>query len=134
MFGSLHSLGVLVNELSSRDDIYFSAQKRQSLKSSAKIVTKVTNFLTQLTKSFFKFDRICTKNKDYSIEVITAMGDMMTDLADLYRAVVGTTAAEEIYEQGDFTKKVVVSTADLIIIKCFFLICDSGQHQQARRS
>ena len=122
VFGSLSSLGVLVNELSSRDDIYFSAQKRQSLKNSANIVTKVTNFLTQLKKSFSKFDRICTNNKDYNIEVITAMGDMMTDLADLYRAIGGSTAAEEISKQGDFTKKVVVSRDDILISIFYFFI------------
>jgi hypothetical protein len=108
-FGSLQSLGNLVEELSSRNDIYFSTQKRQSLKSSAKIVTRVTNFLSQLKNTFSKFDRICTGNKEYNIEVITAMGDMMTGLADLYRELGGNTAAQDISKQGDFTKKVVVS-------------------------
>ena len=123
VFGSMSSLGVLVDELSSKDNIYFSTQKRQSLKSSAKIVTKVTNFLSKLKRSFSKFDRICTKNKDYNIEIITAMGDMMTDLTDLYRAVGGSAAAEEISEQRDFTKKVVVSTilfSNYQIVNSFF--------------
>ena len=62
VFGSLQSLGVLVDELATKDDIYFSIQKKQSLKSSADIVFKVTNFLTQLKKSFSKFDRFCTKS------------------------------------------------------------------------
>ena len=119
VFGSLKSLGVLVNELASKDDIFFSIQKKQSLKSSADIVFKVTNFLTKLKKSFSKFEQFCTKNKDYNIEVITAMGDMMTDLADLYRAVGGTTAAEEISKQGDFTKKVVVSTDDILVFSFY---------------
>ena len=114
VFGSMSSLGVLVDELSSKDNIYFSTQKRQSLKSSAKIVTKVTNFLSKLKRSFSKFDRICTKNKDYNIEIITAMGDMMTDLTDLYRDLCGLTAAEDTSKQGDFTKKVVVSKAGII--------------------
>ena len=61
------------------------------------------------------------------------MGDMMTDLDNLYRAVGGSTAAE-ISKQGDFIKKVVIRTDDILIIKCFFLIWYSGQHQQARRS
>ena len=33
VFGSLQSLGVLVDELATKDDIYFSIQKKQSLKS-----------------------------------------------------------------------------------------------------
>ena len=44
------------------------------------------------------------------MEVITGMVDMMADLADLYRAVGGESAAQEIMSQGDFTKKLVVSS------------------------
>jgi hypothetical protein len=92
----------------------------------------MTNFLLQLKKSFSKFDRILTKNKDNNIAVITAMGDI-TNIAGLYRAIGLRTATEEINKQGKFTKKLVVSTEDILIIKCVFLICDSGQHKQARR-
>jgi hypothetical protein len=112
-FASLRSLGDLVDELSSTDDLYYSIQKRQSLKSSAKKVFRVTNFLTQLKRSFSKFDQFCTRGNSDNIEVITAMGDMMTDLADLYKAVGGSTAAEEISKQGDFTKKVVANIKKL---------------------
>ena len=54
VFGSMRSLGALVAELSSKDDLYFSTQKRQSLKTSAQIVSKVANFLVK--ESHFKFD------------------------------------------------------------------------------
>ena len=119
-FASLRTLGDLVDELSSNDDLYFSIQKRQSLKSSAKIVFRVTNFLTELKRYFSKFDQYCTRGNSYNIEIITAIGDMMTDLADLYRDLGGLTAAEEISKQGDFTKKVVVSKAAIISIFYFF--------------
>ena len=109
VFGSLRSLGALVEELSSRNDIYFSIQKKQSLKSSAKIVSQVTNFLTNLKKTFSKFNQICSRDKSYNIEVITALVDIMADLAGLYRAVGGESAAEEISKQGELAKKLVVS-------------------------
>ena len=109
VFGSLRSLAGLVDELSSKDDIYFSIQKRQSLKSSAKIVIKVTDFLSKLTNKFSRFDRFCTSDKSYNIEVISELSEMMADLADLYRALDGQDAAFEISKQGDFTKRVVVS-------------------------
>ena len=51
--------------------------------------------------------------------MITAMGDMMTGLADLYRELGGNTAAQEIAKQGAFTKQVVVSAADISIIPYF---------------
>ena len=110
-FESLRGLAALVDELSSKEDLYYSIQKRQSLKSSAKIVSKATNFLAKIKQSFSKFDQFCTRDKSYNIEVITNMGDMMTDLAGLYRALGGVAAAEEITKQGDFIKKIEVSNA-----------------------
>ena len=107
VFESMRSLGTLLDELSRKEDLYFSIQKRQSLKSSAQIVSKVTNLLTK--ESHFKFDHFCTTDKEYNTEFITAIGKMMSDLADLYTDIGGFTAANGLREQEDFTKKVVVS-------------------------
>jgi hypothetical protein len=125
-FASLRSIGVIVDELISKTDLYVNLQKKQNLKTSAMIVSEVANFLTHLKKSFSKFDQFCTRDKEYNIEVITAMGEMMTDLADLYRLLGGSTAAKQISKQGDFTKKVVVSTAAILQFYSFLFILDSG--------
>ena len=101
VFDSMLSLAGLLDELSSKDDLYFSTQKRQSLKTSAKIVSKVT--------THFKFDHFCTTDKEYNTEFITAIGKMMSDLADLYTDLGGFVAANGLREQEDFTNKVVVS-------------------------
>ena len=95
------SLAGLLDELSSKDDLHFSTQKRQSLKTSAKIVSKVT--------THFKFDHFCTTDKEYNTEFITAIGKMMSDLADLYTDLGGFVAANGLREQEDFTNKAVVS-------------------------
>ena len=68
-----------------------------------------TNFLAQ--ESHFKFAHFCTKDKEYNKEFLTAIGKMMSDLADLYTALGGVTAANGLRKQKDFTKKVVVSLA-----------------------
>ena len=110
-FGSLRSLAVLFDELSSTNEMYLALQTRQELKNSAKITSAVTTFVTQLNKSFSKLDQFCTSDKEYNIESITAIGEMMTGLADLFGALGGIRDAEQIRKQGDFTNKVVVSTA-----------------------
>ena len=114
----MDNLSALLNELSSKTDIYFSPQKRQSLKSSAQIVYKVTNFLIQ--RSHFKFEHFCTKDKEHNTDFITAVGKMMGDLAELYTDLDGETAANEVRKQENFTKKVVVKLANMTFL--FFLI------------
>jgi len=130
VLGSLNSLASLVDELSSKNDIYFSIQKRQSLKSSAKIVNKVTNFLTKLKNSFSKFDQVCTRDKQYTIEVITSIGDMIGDLADLYTSLGGHTAAYELSKHGDFTEKIVANFKKLGEFDMITLDCKTAQSSQ----
>ena len=115
---SMNNLSALLNELSSKSDLSFSPQKKQSLKSSAKIVSKVTNFLIQ--KSQFKFEHFCTKDKEHNTDFITAVSKMMGDLADLNTDLDGETAANEVRKQENFTKKVVVKLANMTFL--FFLI------------
>merc|ERR1712106_1304673 len=83
-FGSLRSLAAIVDELSSSHEFYMPPQSRKELKTSAKIISGVTSFLVKLNKSFTKFDKFCTSDKEYNVEAITAIGEMMTDLADLF--------------------------------------------------
>jgi len=122
-FGSLRSLAALVNELASSTDFYMTPQTRTELKTSSKIISGVTNFLVKLNKSFTKFDKFCTSDKEYNIEAITAIGEMMTDLADLFSVLGGISDAEEIRKQGDFTKRVVaninkIGNLDLGTLEC----------------
>merc|ERR1711892_1188891 len=121
VLNSMNSLGALVNELSSKEDVYYTTHGRQTLKTSAKILSKVTKFLTK--ESHFKFDHFCTKDKAYNKEFIGSVGNMMNDLADLYTGLGGVTAASELARQETFTKKVVANInkfgdLDLISLDC----------------
>merc|ERR1711892_432464 len=129
-FGSLRSLAVLVDELASSTKIT-TLQSREDLKDSAKIISGVTTFLTNLNKSFTKFDKFCTSDKEYNIEAITAIGEMMTDLADLFAVLGGITDAEEIRKQGDFTKTVVANINRLGNLDLGTLECNKAGNFQA---
>merc|ERR1711997_540923 len=123
VFGSLSSLADLVNELASREDIYFTIHKRQTLKSAAKTVTTVTDFLSKLGRDFSRFDQFCSRDKDYSVELISALSDMMDDLAGLYKSLDGHSAAAELSKQGDFIEKIVkniekIDHLDMITLDC----------------
>jgi len=113
VFGSLRSLAALVDELSSSSNLYLIQQTRQQLKSSAGIISRVTTFLTQLHKSFAKFDQLCSSDKEYNIEAFAAIGEMMTSLSGLFGELGGVKDAEQIRKQGDFTKRVVATISKL---------------------
>merc|ERR1712086_1068950 len=94
------------------DELYSSnqitgLQTREELKTSAKIISGATTFITKLNKSFTKFDRLCSTDKEYNVEAITSIGEMMSGLADLFGALGGISDAEDIRKQEDFTKRVV---------------------------
>jgi len=111
-FGSLRSLAVLVDELSSSNQIT-GIETKEKLKTSAKIISGATTFITQLNKSFTKFDKLCSSDKEYNVEAITSIGDMMSGLADLFGALGGISDAEDIRKQEDFTKRVVANIKKL---------------------
>jgi len=122
-FASFSSLVVIIDELASKEDLHFSLHKKQNLKSSAKIVSHVINFLAQLKTSFSKFDRLCTMDKNYNIAVIHTIVSLMKDLADLYTNLGGLTAAAEIMKNESFVKQAVgniekLRDLDLISLDC----------------
>lgn len=118
---AISSLESFVLDLSSKDDLFYNPQVRQSLKSSAQILSKVTSFLTK--ESHFKFDRFCTKDRENNKEFIIAVGNMMSDLADLYTDLGGDIAAEEFRKQEDFAKKLVAKVDKLGDLSLDSLAC-----------
>ena len=109
-FGSLRSLAAFVDELSSTNQLSLSAEGRRQLKESANTISAVTNFLTQLRSTFVKFSKVCTANKEYNIEALSAVGDLMVNLADLFGTLGGLKEGSQIRKGKDFINKLVVSS------------------------
>ena len=107
VYVSMQSLQALVDELSTSTEFQTTPHGRQSLKSSADILSRVINFLKK--ESHFKFDKFCTKEKEYNKGFFTAIAKMISDLADFYTALGGLTAAKDIKNQEEFSISVVVS-------------------------
>ena len=82
-FASFNSLVALLEELSAKDELYFSLQTRQELKFAIKIVSNVINFLSKLQTSLSQLNRLCTMDRSYNIEAINSIASLMADLADL---------------------------------------------------
>merc|ERR1712018_243610 len=106
-FGSLRSLAVLVDELSFTNQLALTLEGRQQLKDSASTISAVTTFLGQLRSTFSRFQQICTPDRQYNIQAISAVGDLMVSLADLFGTLGGVTKGEQIRKGKQYVNKVV---------------------------
>ena len=104
---SMRNLESLLIDLSAKDDLYYTPQVRQTLQNSAKILSKATTLLEK--ESHFTFDYFCTDDIGHNKDFITAVSNMMGDLADLYTELEGDITAKDISKQQNFTKKLLVS-------------------------
>jgi len=106
-FGSLRSLAAFVDELSYNNQLSLSAEGRRQLKDSASTISAVTTFLTQLRSTFSKFQQICTPDRQYNIQAISAVGDLMVSLADMFGTLGGVQQGEQIRNGKEYVNKVV---------------------------
>ena len=127
VFGSMQSLQALVDELSTSTEFQTTTHGRQTLKTTAVILSKVINFLKK--ESHFKFDKFCTKGKEYNKDFFTAIAKMISDLADLYTTLGGLTSAKDIKNQEQFTISVVVSFT-YSYINYILIVLYPGKDQQ----
>merc|ERR1712217_112041 len=79
---SMRNLKSLLIDLSTKDDLYYTPQVRQTLTNAAEILSKATTFLEK--ESHFTFEHFCTEDLDHNKDFIGAVSNMMGDLADLY--------------------------------------------------
>jgi len=106
-FGSLRSLAVLVDSLASSYQLNLSPEGRALLKKSGSTISAVTTFLTQLRETFSRFEEICTADKQYNLEAVNAIGDLMVHLADLAGSLGGVKIGESIRKGKVFTERIV---------------------------
>jgi len=106
-FGSLRSLAALVDELSYTNQLSLSLEGRRQLKDSASTISAVTTFLTQLRSTFTRFEQICTADRQYNIMAISAVGDLMVNLADMFGTLGGVKQGEKIRNGKEYVNKLV---------------------------
>merc|ERR1712241_922910 len=106
-FGSLRSLAALVDELSYTNQLALTLEGRRQLKDSASTISAVTTFLGQLRSTFTRFEQICTPDRQYNILAISAVGDLMVNLADMFGTLRGVKQEKQIRNGKEFVNKVV---------------------------
>ena len=106
--GSLRSLAVLVDSLASSRSLEINGEVRGLLKQSGATIYSVNTFISLLGKSFSKFQDVCTADKRYNLEAISALGDLMNHLADLFGSRGEIQMSERIRRGKLYTERVVV--------------------------
>jgi len=106
-FGSLRSLAVLLDELYYNPPLPLSPAGRGQLRESANTISAVTTFLGQLGDNFAKFQEVCTPDRQYNIEALSAVGDLMVNLADMFGALGGIQTGQNIRKGKAFVARVV---------------------------
>merc|ERR1711923_513319 len=106
-FGSLRSLAVLLDELYYNPPLPLSPSQRRQLKDSSNTISAVTTLITQLGDNFSKFQEICTPDKEYNFEAISAIGDLMENLADMFGSLGGVQTSQNIRKGKPFVEKLV---------------------------
>jgi len=110
VFGSLRSLALIVDELSTSNQLILPYSGRAQLKESANTISAVTTFITQLRSTFSRLENTCTADKQYNLDSISAIGDLMVHLADLFGSLGSAQTGENIRKGKAFVAKI---TAEL---------------------
>jgi len=119
---SMRNLESLLIDLSTKDDLYYTPQVRQVLNNSAGILSKATTFLEK--ESHFTLKHFCSNDVGHGKDFITAVSNLMGDLADLYTELEGDIAAEDIRKQQVFTKKLLTKIDKIGDLAPVNLHCD----------
>jgi len=106
-FGSLVSFAALMEELASNPPFSVRLFVRQNLKESSKILFSVTKFLNQVRNEFSKFQKLCNAEREYNLDAINAIGDLMVSLGDLFDSLGGSDEDLDFRKGKDFVEKLV---------------------------
>merc|ERR1712083_338531 len=111
----LGDIARLLNDVSNARDLQLDPLTTEYLKES-KVVDEVTKFLRKTNRNLASFEKLCSKNKDYNVNVINSIGDVMDDMAELFASLGSKDRAEEIRKKGKFVKESVDAFSDLYVV------------------
>merc|ERR1711915_1107525 len=112
----LGDIARLLNDVSIARDLQLDPLTTEYLKESAKVVDEVTKFLRKTNRNLASFKKLCSKNKDYNVNVISSIGDIMDDMAELFASLGSKDRAEDIRKKGKFVKESVDAFSDLYVV------------------
>merc|ERR1711915_499290 len=106
----------ILDEIANERDLDLDAYTIEDLMDASKILKVTTSFLKKLNRQLSSFKKLCSKKKDYNVNILNAIGEIMEDMAELF-ADLGSKEQAQIFRlRGDYVKKSVDTFSDLYIV------------------
>lgn len=122
-YESMEDMAIMLFEMAEMRNLGLRSNVRAKLRKSASTLSAVNTFFTYVRLTFEKFDKICTAEKQYNIEAINALGDLMSHMADLYRATGAFDKSDRIRKGKLFTYKLAVQLRKIDLVELGSLDC-----------
>merc|ERR1712193_505297 len=107
-FAVISLVAGVLEDISADQKIQLTASGRNELKTSAQVVDGVVNFIQQLGVTFNGFSKEgCVANKNANSQAISAIGDMLLSLGDMFQSFGGVEEAEEVRNKAAWVKDIV---------------------------
>merc|ERR1712142_1222618 len=131
---SLRGLAVVMHELSYDDEVAINKQARDMFHKAGNIVSVVATFLSQLQSHARNFGTICNPDKTSTMRAISAVGDMVGSLADLFSSLGNYKAGVEVRKGADFASKIANQIPRLNDLNIGFLDCSMKDFNEAAQT
>merc|ERR1712142_1345337 len=131
---SLRGLSVVMHELSYDDTVAINKQARDMFHKAGNIVSVVATFLSQLQSHARNFGTICNPDKTSTMRAISAVGDMVGSLADLFSSLGNYKAGVEVRKGADFASKIANQIPRLNDLNIGFLDCSMKDFNEAAQT
>jgi len=107
-FAVLELVAEVIGDISSDQNIALTNAGRKELKTSAHVVNGIVNFIQQLGVTFNGFNKEgCVADKNTNSQAISAIGDMLLSLGDMFESFGGVKDAEDVRQKAAWVKEIV---------------------------
>lgn len=129
-FDYLHSLAVILEELSEDPQLAVHPELNRMLVYSGSVVAGVTGFLRKMRVKTEEFQDACTGDRLSGMRAVSALGDMMVSLADMVSTLGGLATGRDIREGRKIAERI---EAQLGILKDFqgYYTCSPGENMNS---
>jgi len=109
-FAVLELVAEVIGDISIDQNIALTNAGRKELKTSAQVVSGIVNFIKQLGVTFNGFNKEgCVADKNTNSQAISAIGDMLLSLGDMFESFGGVKDAEDVRQKAAWVKNIVVA-------------------------